>query len=128
MTRRDTAAVLVALALLGACAPSQPEFVRTPGAPTYPATDYVELLDAPPSRAYKEIGTIDVAGETGALRAQVLTQIRAKAQQIGADAVILRDVSRVSSAQPRLNPTTGTYELSGGQTIPAFKGIAIKYQ
>ena len=46
----------------------------------------------------------------------------------GADAVILQDVSRPAPAMTRLNPTTGMYENTGGQLVPAFKGIAIKYR
>lgn len=62
------------------------------------------------------------------LRTQALAQIRAKAQQIGADAVILQDLSRTAPASQRLNPTTGQMEATGGQVIPAFKGVAIKFK
>ena len=86
------------------------------------------MLDAPPTRPYQQIADIDVTGEQGALRTQVIAQIRAKAQQIGADAVILQDLSRLRQRTTRLNPTTGTYETTGGQLVPAFKGIAIKYR
>ena len=125
--RRLTLAFVLASAL-AACAAPQPDVVRAPGSAVYPPTQFVELLDQPPSRAYVEIGTIDAPGEPGALRSQVLAQIRTKAQQLGADAVILTDVSRNAPATQRLNPTTGTYETLGGQPIPAFKGIAIKYR
>ena len=121
------AVTLVALAL-AACTASQPDVVRPAGAPTFAPTQFVDILETAPTRPYIEIGTIDVPGEQGAARTQVLAQIRTKAQQIGADAVILQDVSRQSPVVPRLNPTTGTYESTGGQTIPAFRGIAIKYK
>ena len=61
-------------------------------------------------------------------RPQVIAQIRTKAQQIGADAVIIQDLSRPAPTSSRLNPTTGMYETTGGQLVPAFKGIAIKYK
>lgn len=117
-----------ALTALCACTPAQPEFVRPEGAPTYAPTQFVEMLDSAPARPYIEIGVIDVAGEPGALRTQVIAQIRTRAQQIGADAVILQDRSTPTPVSQRLNPTTGTYETTGGQLIPAFKGIAIKYK
>ncbi|MFO1316120.1 MAG: hypothetical protein U1F58_11005 [Burkholderiales bacterium] len=121
--------LLPALAfLLAACAAPQPDVVRAPGAPVYPPTAFVELLDRPPDRPYVELGTIDAPGEPGALRAQVLAQIRSKAQQLGADAVILTDQSRPAPSTQRLNPTTGTYETLGGQMVPAFKGVAIKFR
>ncbi len=132
---RPLAALAVGLSLsvslpiaLAACAPAQPEFVRAAGAPTYPPTQYVDMLEQPPTRPYIELATIDVPGEPAANRVQVLAQIRTKAQQIGADAVILQDKSRTVPTGQRLNPTTGQYEATGGQVIPSFTGIAIKYR
>ena len=119
--------LVFALALAG-CAAPQPDVVRAPGSAIYPPTQFVELLEQPPSRAYAEIGTIDAPGEPGALRSQVLAQIRTRAQQMGADAVILTDLSRTTPPAQRLNPTTGMYESIGGQVVPAFKGIAIRYR
>lgn len=116
------------LGALSACAPSQPLVVRSTGAPAYSPTHYVELLEAKPARPYQEIGVIDVAGAPGSFRTQVLERVKAQAQQLGADAVILQDLSRTTPAETRLNPTTGAYESAGGQLIPAFKGTAIKYR
>ena len=121
-------ALMACLGMLAACATPQTDFVRVPGSPVYPPTSIVDVLEQPPSRAYVEIGTIDVPGEPGALRAQVLAQIRTKAGQIGADAVILKDVSYPGPTTSRLNPTTGQMETIGGQQVPAFRGVAIKYR
>ena len=114
--------------LLPACATSQPDVIRPAGSPVYPPTQFVDLLESAPTRPYVEIGTIDVPGEPGTLRSQALAQIRSRAQQLGADAVILQDLSRPAPLVSRLNPTTGTYETTGGQLVPAFKGTAIKYK
>jgi len=127
MTERRRWLALLAATLVVACAAPQPEVVRT-GAQVYAPTTDVDLLEQAPTRAYTEIGVIDVPGEPGALRAQVLAQIRDKARQLGADAVILTDQSRRAPTTQRLNPTTGYYETVGGQLIPAFKGVAIKYR
>lgn len=121
-------AALAAALALAACAASQPEVARTAPDTTYAPTANVEILEQPPTRAYVEIGTIDQPGEPGALRAQVLAQIREKGRQLGADAVIVRDVSYRAPATQRLNPTTGFYETVGGQVVPAFKGVAIKFR
>lgn len=119
---------LFAAAVATACAAPQPDVVRAPGAPVYAPTLTVDMLDAPPARPYAEIGVIDAPGEPGALRTQVLAQIREKARALGADAVILTDQSRRAPTTQQLNPTTGYYETVGGQTIPAYKGLAIKYK
>lgn len=122
-------ASLIAFACaLAACAPNQPTVTRAADSPTYAPTQLVEVLNAPPTRPYSEIGVIDAPGEPGALRAQVIAQVRDKAAQLGADAVILQDVSRTMPASQRLNPTTGQYEATGGLLVPAYKGIAIKYR
>lgn len=113
---------------LAACAVTPSESTRTAAGGAYPPTATVEILDAPPSRAYQEIGALDAPGEPGALRAQVLAQLTEKARALGADAVIVRDVSYRAPVTQRLNPTTGFYESVGGQMVPAFKGTAIKYR
>jgi hypothetical protein len=118
----------VMTAVLSACAPSQPEVVRPAGSPVYPPTQFVDLLEAPPARPFVEIGFIDIPPEPGNLRSQALAQLRTRAQQLGADAVIVQDLSRLAPVVSRLNPTTGMYENTGGQLVPAFKGTAIKYK
>jgi hypothetical protein len=128
MPQRRRWLALLAAAVVAACAAPQPEVKLAPGATTYPPTLNVDLLEAPPSRAYTEIGVIDAPGEPGALRAQVLAQIRDKARALGADAVILTDQSRRAPTSQQLNPTTGNYETVGGQLIPAYKALAIKYR
>lgn len=122
------AQLAVLVSVLAACAPTQLTVERPAGAATYPPTQNVDVLDAPPQRPYTEIGVINAPGEPGALRTQVVAQVREKAAQIGADAVILQDVSRTTPASQRLNPTTGQYESTGGLLVPAYKGIAIKYR
>ena len=52
-------------------------------------------------RAYQQIGVIDVAGEPGAFRSQVLAQVAQRARQMGADAVILQDVKPNGSAETK---------------------------
>ncbi|MEP7328361.1 MAG: hypothetical protein ABI777_04055 [Betaproteobacteria bacterium] len=124
---RFAAACGVAIAL-AACTASNPMVVRNAGVPTYAPTQFVDVLEAPPTRPFLEIATINVPGEPGAARTQVLAQIRTQAALLGADAVILQDVSRQAPVVPQLNPTTGKNENTGGQAIPAFRGIAIKYK
>jgi len=113
---------------IAACAPGQKQLVKPVGTATYPPSNNVEVLSSPPEKPYVEIGEVDASGEPGAVPVQVLAQIRTQAQQIGADAVILKDISRTLPSAPRLNPTTGTYETVGGQLLPAYTGIAIRYR
>ncbi len=98
------------------------------GAPGDPTHEFFKPSDLLPYRPYVGLATRSAPDQPGALRAQVLAQIRSKAQQLGADAVILTDQSRPAPSTQRLNPTTGTYETLGGQMVPAFKGVAIKFR
>ncbi len=123
-----SAALVVALLVLAACATPPVAPAQAPITSPYPPTANVEFLDAAPPRPYVEIGPLDAPGEPGMLRAQVLAQLREKARALGADAVIVHDVSYRAPVTQRLNPTTGFYETVGGQTVPAFKGIAIKFR
>lgn len=127
MSLQRTAGML-ALVLLSACSPPAPVVTRLADSPIFPPTEYVEVLESAPARPYREIGVIDAPPEPGALRTQVVAQILQGARQLGADAVILQDLSRTAPTAPRLNPTTGTYDMTGGDLVPAFKGIAIKYR
>ena len=128
MSHRRIVPLVLLFCALSACAPVQTQIVRPLAGVSYPPSQNVEVLDAPPARPYVQIGDVEATGEPGVVRAQVIAQIRSQAQQIGADAVVLKDVSRTAPAAPRLNPTTGMYETTGGQTIPAFTGIAIKFR
>ena len=125
--RRLVLPVVLAV-VVAACTPSQPEFVRPANSPSFAPTQFVDVLEAPPARPYEEIGVIEVPGEPGTLRTQILAQIRGKAQAIGANAVILQDKSRMAPASQRLNPSTGQMEAIGGQVIPAYRAVAIRYK
>ena len=117
------------LLLLAACAPLAPDVRRTEGTPTFPASAFPpEVLEQAPSRPYVQVGVVDARGVLGQTPSQVITRIREQAQQIGADAVILQDVSVRQPAESTFNPATGGFAVTQGSAIPAFKGIAIRYQ
>jgi len=113
---------------IASCAPVQTRSITPVGDEHYSPSNNVEVLDTAPTRAYVKIGDVDATGKPGDVPAQVLAQIRTEAQQMGADAVVLKDVSRTLPSAPRLNPTTGMYETTGGQAVPAYTGIAIRYR
>jgi hypothetical protein len=114
--------------LVSACAPLQPKVVLREGVPTYPPSRYVELLKIAPKQPYQELAVIEATGTPGMYSVQVQEEVRKQAQQLGADAVILQDLSRVTAPESKLNPSLGSYELIPGEIIPAFRGIAIKYR
>ncbi len=115
--------------LLVACAPLAPDVRRTEGAPVFPASSFPpEVLAQAPSRPHVQVGVIDAKGVLGQTPSQVISRIREQAQQLGADAVILQDVSVRPPANSTFNPATGGFAVTQSDAIPAFKGIAIRYQ
>lgn len=115
--------------LLVACAPLAPDVRRAEGTPAFPASSFPpEVLEQAPARPHVQVGVIDAKGVLGQTPSQVIARIRDQAQQIGADAVILQDVSVRAPANSTFNPATGGYAVTQGSAIPAFKGIAIRYQ
>lgn len=120
--------IIATLAFLVACSPLQPQVERVKGAPTYPPTQHVEFLNDKPSRPYQALATIDVEGTVGMYREQIIVSIRKEALQLGADAVILEDRSRRTPVESQVNPFTGRTEQVGGEIIPIYRGVAIKYQ
>jgi hypothetical protein len=102
-----TPAILLALVLLAGCVATQVSQTSGP----YPPSNLVEVLKQPPSRPYHQIGMVSAEGvvETD----QLIARLSAKAQSIGADAVILLPMD---------------YKMGlGGNQFPVLKGIAIKY-
>ncbi len=115
--------------LVAACAPLAPDVRRTEGTPVYPPSAYLpEVLEQAPARPHVQIGLVDARGVAGMVPSQVVARIRDQAQQIGADAVILQDVSVRQPAESRFNPATGGFVITQSDAVPAFKGIAIRYQ
>ncbi len=122
-------ALALAVLALAACAPLPTDVRPVAGAPSLgPAGAVPDVLYERPSRPFVEIGVVDAQGVPGMTSAQLLARVREQARQIGADAVIVEDASRRTPPETRYNPATGGFDVTGGQTIPAFKGIAIKYR
>lgn len=64
------------------------------GSDKYSPTESVEILNSPPQYAFKEIGEITA---DGAEDSKILAKITKKAKEVGADAVIIRNVVRSKS-------------------------------
>jgi len=121
--------VLACTLVLAACASLPSDITPVSGAPTYaPSVKVPDVLERAPAKAYVQIGTIDAKGVSGMTAEQLRTRIRTQAQNLGADAVVLQDASTRAPAESKFNPATGAYETRPGEVIPAYKGIAIKYQ
>ena len=125
----NTKWILLVALLVAACAPLAPDVRRVDGAPTFPAAAAPpDVLAQPPTKPYIQIGVVDAKGTPGMAPAQVVARIREQAQQMGADAVVLQDVSTRAPTESKYNPVTGGYTVTQGDPVPAFKGFALKYR
>jgi hypothetical protein len=92
----------------------------------------VEILSAPPTKAYKAIAILETAGPANASLPDLLESMRQKAKGIGTDAVIPTGDANQRPPQGLIynlyNPWLGGYQTFGGGVLPKIRGLAIKYQ
>jgi hypothetical protein len=113
---------------LSACATSGPQVRVEPLTQRhYAATNLVEMLAGPPSKPYEQIARLHVQGSGAESPAQLQAALQAKAAELGADAVIVKDESTTVPPAVSYNPSGGQYSTTVGQTIPAYSAIAIRY-
>ncbi len=75
-------------ALAAGCAAVTTHVVTLNPAQSFPPSRNVEILLEKPQRPYTEIALLESRGEIGIPEADLLRDIRAKAEQLGADAVV----------------------------------------
>lgn len=83
--------LLGASLLIGGCASVATEIVRLNPAQAYAPTQHVEVLLARPGRPHVDIALIESRGGS---EAELLNDARAKARELGADAIVRLDTER----------------------------------
>lgn len=95
----------------------------------FPKSRFVEILDHKPDKPYIVIATLETKGGLGVSLPEILEDMRKKAKEIGADAIIpTRDVSEYKAPGFIYNPWIGGYESLPGGRMPAIQGYAIVYK
>jgi hypothetical protein len=123
------AALLLAL---GACATSgnlAAPSVQQLTTNHYAPTQTVDVLSARPTQAFESIARLHLVDPTGvATRSQLVAQLTATAKGLGANALVIEDVSLPGSAGVSFNPAggqmQGTAPDAGAASITA---LAIRY-
>jgi hypothetical protein len=124
--RYNVAVTIVALALT-ACA-TRPVAMRVEyfaGAPSYPRQPFIQVLTQPPSMGYQKIARIRATGGSGLSETQVLDALEQKARDLGANAVIINNITRHESSTVNYNPSGGQYAFTQARSAPSFDGLAI---
>lgn len=126
------ACAAAALLALGACAtggnlaaPSVQQLTTNHYAPT----QTVDVLSARPTAAFESIARLHLVDPTGvATRSQLVAQLTATAKGLGANALVIEDVSLPDSAGVSFNPAGG--QMQGTATdagTASITALAIRY-
>lgn len=95
----------------------------------FPKSRFVEILDQKPEEPHVVIATLETKGGLGVSLPEILEDMRTKAKEIGADAVIpTQDVSEYKTPGIIYNPWLGGYQTLPGGRMPAVQGYAIVYK
>lgn len=86
---------------------------------------FVKTLSQPPSSPYVVIANIDASGAQGITEQQVLASVIQKAQNLGANAVIIQNQTSPTVPSMDFNPSGGQYVNMPTPTLPKFHAIAI---
>lgn len=116
------------LAALGGCAAPQEISVQRETSQTFAPVSLVEVLHALPSSGYVRIATLDVQAPAGTPIAQLLAQLQAKAGALGANAIVVQDLSVRESGALQYSPSGGQFTQSPGELVPRLRATAIKIQ
>ncbi len=95
----------------------------------FPKSRHVEILIEKPEEPYIVIAILETKGGIGTSLPEILENMRKKAEEIGADAIIpVQDVSEYRSSSIFYNPWLGGYQTLPGGKLPAIRGYAIIYK
>jgi hypothetical protein len=121
------AGVVVALggcATAGVAAPSVVELTQAHYAPT----QTVDVLSAPPQAAFERIARLQLSDPTGvATQSQLVAQLADSAKTLGADALVIEQVSRAGGTDVTFNPAGGQMQNTGNGGALAITALAIRY-
>jgi len=94
----------------------------------YSPTQTVDVLSAAPQRPFKRIARLRANDPTGsATRSQLVAELVNAAQKLGANAIVVQQVSQSSGSELSFAPSGGQMQSSGGGQPLALKALAIRY-
>jgi len=125
-TRFYAAAFLLASALLGGCASQQEVTVQRETPQTFAPTTLVEVLPALPAQGYVRIAVLDAQGQPGTPEAQLLAQLQAKAGALGANAIVVQNLSTSEGGTVQYNPAGGQFTTTPSVVVPHLRAVAIR--
>lgn len=148
MLRLTLIAAALAAPLITSCATVSTQVVPLDPALKFAPSQRVDILLEKPQRPYTQIALLESRGIIGGGEAELLEDARAKAQELGADAIVRLEVQE--TVQPPVTvydplyspffspyfpyrhpyfypPYHGEYRVIGGGTVYTLKAVAIKF-
>jgi len=112
--------------LLGACAAQQQITVQQETRQTFAPEALVEVLQQFPPQPYVRIAVLDIQAAAGTPAAQLLAQLQAKAGSLGANVIVVQDLSTKEGGTLQYNPAGGQFTTSPSIIVPHFRAVAIR--
>ncbi|MGE0107627.1 MAG: hypothetical protein AB7S53_11705 [Thiomonas sp.] len=123
------AVAAAAPALIGACAAQQQvTTIQRESTQTFAPTTLVEVLQQLPSRPFVRIAVLDARAAAGTPIAQLLPQLQAKAAAMGANAIVVEDLSTKEGGAVQYNPSGGQFTTTASTVLPHLRAIAIRME
>lgn len=95
----------------------------------YAPTQTVDVLSTPPSQPFESIARLHLADPTGvASKSQLVAQLAATAKSLGANALVIQDITLAGGAEVSFNPAGG--QMQGAATdagAASITALAIRY-
>ncbi len=125
-TRHLICIFVLTAALLDGCASQQVVTVRHDTTVTFPACTLVEVLPKLPTQPYIRIATLDARAPAGTPEAQLLAQLQAKAGALGANAIVIQNLSTQESSTLQYDPSGGQFKTTSITIAPHLRAIALR--
>ena len=96
----------------------------------YPPSSSVQILTENPSKPYTQIAILETSAVSGILVPEMLEDMRKKAMEIGADAIMPAPVEESQKGTTGIiyNPFLGGYQTIEGGSLRTIRAIAIKFE
>ena len=115
--------------LIGACASQQQTIsVQRESTQTFAPTTLVEVLQNLPSQPHVRIAVLNARAPAGTPLAQLLASLQAKAGALGANAIVVEDLSTREGGMVQYNPSGGQFTTTASTVVPHLRAIAIRME
>jgi len=126
LKRLRACVVVMMVVALTACAAQQEVSVQRETTQTFAPTTLVTVLPSLPSTPYTRIAILDVQAAAGTPMAQLIAQLQAKAAALGANAIVVQNLSTQQGGTLQFNPSGGEFTTTPSVIVPHLRAVALR--